>query len=170
VPDLTTKQQAFALEWLSNGYNGTAAYQKTYPGVTLGTAMTCASRLLRNAQVKRYITEAVENELGSLQMAAEKALGRLGLIATANIGMAFDERDQLRAPSAWPPPLLEAARGYDVRRRKLFLIDKLQALRTILELAGKLRNPVADSVDALAEAILADRERRERERAARERK
>jgi len=37
-------------------------------------------------------------------------------------------------------------------------VNKGQARRTILELAGKLKT-VQDSVDALAEAILADRGR-----------
>ncbi len=163
VPGLTINQQGFALDWLANGYNAALAYRRFYPEASVATAETNGPRLLRNAQVKHFITQQVERTLGSMQMAVDEAMGRLALISRATLDMAFDEHDNLRPPSAWPPALKEAARLYDGEQRKLQLTDKLQSLRTILELAGKLRNPMADSVDALAEAILADRERRRRE-------
>ena len=53
--ELKDRQKAFCLYYLQR-YNATWAYQKAY-GADYGTAMTNGPRLLRNAQVKKQLTE-----------------------------------------------------------------------------------------------------------------
>ena len=58
---LTEKQQKFADEYLIT-LNATTSYQKAYGDhITYNTAMTCASKLLRNPKVKQYIDERLED-------------------------------------------------------------------------------------------------------------
>lgn len=53
--ELKDRQKAFCLYYLQR-YNATWTYQKAY-GADYGTAMTNGPRLLRNAQVKKQLTE-----------------------------------------------------------------------------------------------------------------
>lgn len=53
--ELKDRQKAFCLYYLQR-YNATWAYQKAY-GADYPTAMTNGPRLLRNAQVKKQLTE-----------------------------------------------------------------------------------------------------------------
>ncbi len=60
------KHQIFADEWLKD-MNGTRAYKTAYPHIKKdNTAATNAGRLLRNADVKNYIEEKLE------EMASER--------------------------------------------------------------------------------------------------
>lgn len=54
---ITAQQKAFADYFIETG-NQTEAYMKAYPKVkSRATAATCASKLLRNANVAAYIAE-----------------------------------------------------------------------------------------------------------------
>ena len=52
---LNQKQEAFCLEYCTNGGDGTAAYIKAYHPANKRTAAACASRLLTDANILRRI-------------------------------------------------------------------------------------------------------------------
>ena len=52
---LNQKQEAFCLEYCTNGGDGTAAYIKAYHPKNKRTAAACASRLLTNANILKRI-------------------------------------------------------------------------------------------------------------------
>ena len=54
---LSARQEAFCLEYSTNGGYGTAAYTVAYRPKDATTAAACASKLLRNAKVIRRIRE-----------------------------------------------------------------------------------------------------------------
>lgn len=54
---LTERQREFVIAWLENGGNGTKAAMLAYGFSTPGAAAVCASRLLRNVNIKRAIKE-----------------------------------------------------------------------------------------------------------------
>ena len=56
MENLNKNQKAFCREYIKNGCNGTSAYQKVYK-CKEGTAKINASRLLTNANVKKYLDE-----------------------------------------------------------------------------------------------------------------
>ena len=52
---LTQRGELFALDFLANGYNATAAYKATHPRCAQRTAEVNGSRLLRKAEVSAFI-------------------------------------------------------------------------------------------------------------------
>lgn len=75
------KEDAFVLEYLHNGMNGTRAYMTVNPDTEYGSARTLASRLLSKVDIKRRISSELETRV----MSKEEALVRLGLHARADI-------------------------------------------------------------------------------------
>jgi len=165
--NLEQKHRAFALAYLANGHNAGRAYLYVHPGITSPAAWTGGWEWLRRPEVQGFIRVELQKAWGNLEMAAQEALGRLALMARATLDMALDEEGNLLEPACWPPELKEAAKSWERKSGKVVLGDKLAALRVVLELAGKLRNPVSESVDLLAAALVEDRERRKQEQASR---
>ena len=59
---LLPSQQKFVSEYLSNGYNATAAYQKAYPNASHATADTDGPSLSRSPRITSAIQEALGNK------------------------------------------------------------------------------------------------------------
>jgi hypothetical protein len=89
-------------------------------------------------------------------MDGEEAAARIALIASADVSLCF-AGNTLRPVQDWPWEVRMAVESYDIAG-KVKLASRLQALRTILELTGKVRS-TADSIDDLAAAMKADREK-----------
>ena len=76
---MTDKQQIFADEYLKD-LNGTRAYKVAYPSVKKDeTARANASRLLTNANVKKYIDEQLEKMHNDRTADAQEVLEYLSL-------------------------------------------------------------------------------------------
>lgn len=72
---MNSQQMKFCHEYVNNGCNGTQAYLKAYKSCkTEGTAMSNASRLLRNAKVMAYIKELQEKLKDEAIMSAEERM------------------------------------------------------------------------------------------------
>jgi len=71
---LTQVQELFALEYLANGYNATAAYKTTHPRCAQRTAEVNGSRLLRKAEVRAFIEHEQNERKRRLRMDADEAL------------------------------------------------------------------------------------------------
>jgi hypothetical protein len=84
----------------------------------------------------------------------------------ADLRLLFDEKGPLLKPHEWPDDIANSIESMELRADggvKLKLTGKLTARRIILEQTGKLKPAIANTVDALAEAILADIDRRKKE-------
>ena len=79
-------------------------------------------------------------------------------LASADVRDLYDENGELLAIHLWPDSIAACVKSIKDGPAGLTVTmhDKLAALRTILEQLGKLKTP-GDSMDALADAIRADR-------------
>ena len=81
--ELNDKQKAFCLYYLQR-YNATWAYQKVY-GASYEVAMTNGGRLLRNAQIKSYLTKLKKQQSQELYATANDILLRYLKQATSDV-------------------------------------------------------------------------------------
>ena len=88
---LTDKEEAFILEYLSNGFNGVQAALKTYDTDAYATAAAIASENLKKPKIRTRI----QKHFDILAMTAEEALARLTSIARGDFGnlIRFQEDD-----------------------------------------------------------------------------
>lgn len=81
---MTDKQQIFADEYLKD-LNGTRAYKVAYPNVKKDTvAATNAGRLLRNAEVRKYIDEQLEKMHNQRSADAQEVIEYLSSVMRGN--------------------------------------------------------------------------------------
>lgn len=78
---LTPKQQQFVAHYLANGLNATRA--AIAAGYSPKTADSQASRMLKNAKVRRVVDERKEQGLAKLEITAGRVLEAIGKIAFA---------------------------------------------------------------------------------------
>ena len=81
---LNPKQEKFCLEYASTG-NATESYQSAYQMTDESIAATNASRLLRNAKVKRRLKEIGDELSSKAIMSAEEIQKRLTAIARGEL-------------------------------------------------------------------------------------
>ncbi len=155
---LTLAQFAFCLSYLENGGNATQAYLDSHAGCAYATAMSEGQRSTRNPKIARYLSSRVDAIMRPMQMGGDEALMRTGRIATFNVLVLFDDAGNLRPMREWPEEAGQLLEAVEVARGKVKLPSRLQALRTILEVTGKVKG-TADSIDALAAAIRGDLEK-----------
>jgi phage terminase small subunit len=148
---MTQAQCLFALTWLENGFNATKAYLQSHPGAAETTARFEGSRTLANPNVRAVIKKRLEEAWGPLEMMAEEAVGRLGGMSRADIGLLFNDQNKLLPVRKWPHWMRHAVKKVD--GDAVTMVDPLAVLRLILELTGRLKNPVAQETDALGEAL-----------------
>jgi phage terminase small subunit len=158
---LTPGQYSFALQYLANGFNATRAYVTAHPGVTNNTAAVEGHRTLRHPKVRAFLYPQAQAIWRELQMGGEEALARVARDARADIRQLFKPgTKELLDPSEWPEEIAGSIKAVQDSPYglKVVLVDPLIARRTILEQTGKLKT-LPDSVDVLAAAIRADKER-----------
>ena len=79
------KYQAFAEEYVSNGFNATKAYKYINPNVKQSTAMCNGAKLLRNAQVFEAIQEEKSKRLQLKRFSKESQLERIDNVAELSL-------------------------------------------------------------------------------------
>ena len=156
----TDVDRAFALDYLANGFNATAAYQLTHPGAARNTCWSEGSKYLRKPKVAEFISVRLEAAWKSKEMQGNEAAGRLAELARAELPELLDEKGKLLDPDAWPADLRRAVKKYDAEKQTVELHDKQKALTTILQVTGKLKGE-GETVDLLVAALTADLSRRE---------
>jgi len=71
---LSTKDRAFADEYLSNGYNATAAYSKTHPNATIDSARAQGCETLARPNIREYLRKAAEESLDKVKDTLKKRI------------------------------------------------------------------------------------------------
>tara|TARA_R110000772_G_C13310212_1_gene439983 strand:- start:27677 stop:28069 length:393 start_codon:yes stop_codon:yes gene_type:complete len=75
MKDSTFKKYCLVIdEWFINGFNGTQAYLKFYPGSTDETASTEFYRILRIPKIEEYMNTKTENKSEELGITMSKQL------------------------------------------------------------------------------------------------
>jgi phage terminase small subunit len=107
IRGLIAGEQAFVLEYLKNGGNGSAAYRAGFPRATPASARAAACRLIQRTAVQRALAEAqlraraaLERELSPYELTQKRLTQRL-------VTMAFTDIDQV----ASVVPLLDERGG-----------------------------------------------------------
>ena len=83
--DLNPRHELFVVEFVSNGFNGTKAYQKVFE-CSEDVARKNASRLLTNADIKKAIRTALDKLIVKLEITSERVLQEIAKMAFANMG------------------------------------------------------------------------------------
>lgn len=140
---LTHGAELFALEYLANGYNATAAYKATHPGCAQRTAEVNGSRLLRNAEVSAKIEHEKSERQQRLRVDADEALLGISNIARADIRRLFRSDGSVLPMCLWPTDVADAVK--DLRTTpfgvELKFHDRLKALELIAIATGALKQP-----------------------------
>lgn len=137
---LRPQHKVFALTYLANGRNASAAYREAYPGKK--TDRVCESaghRLLRNVEVARFIEERTGAVLEQLEYDGDQAIRDIGKHATYDIRQLFDKDGRLLPVHQWPDEVADAVKTIQPTPFgiKVGLVDKLSARITIAKAAGR---------------------------------
>ncbi len=84
---LTGKQEAFAVEYIRNGYNASAAYRKAYDAKNMSqeAIWVKASELLKNGKVRVRVEELKKTALRRHEVTAERVIEELARVGFANM-------------------------------------------------------------------------------------
>lgn len=95
---LNEKQLLFAEEYLTNRYNATKAYKKAYnENATNGVAKSYGSKLLKDAEIQRYIKDRMNDLIIEKQLNTDRWLLEVATLAfdkgiDAEEGFGFNEK------------------------------------------------------------------------------
>lgn len=137
---LSTRHKLFALEFLANGRNATAAYRSAYPSCRTDRACEVnGSRLLRKAEVSEFIDARTVKVVEQMEYTADKAIADIGRSAQVDIRKLFDTEGKLLPISKWPDDVADAVKSITPTEFgfRVALVDKLSARITIAKAAGK---------------------------------
>ena len=143
----TAAQQAFALEWLSNGRNATRAYLATHPAAKLETAKVEGHRTLTNPNVQQFIAQEQAGRFKRLQMDGDEAMALIAMAARADLVEAFEYPEdpeaepRLKPFPEWPEHLRLAVKGIKANG-DIVLVDPLKARELVAQAEGRIKTQV----------------------------
>ena len=122
------KHQIFADEWLKD-MNGTRAYKTAYPHIKKdNTAATNAGRLLRNADVKNYIEEKLEEMASERTATAQEVMEFLTSVMRGEITepvTLLDGDGYQKVVDLRPSVQTRRAAAVDIGKRYALFTDKV---------------------------------------------
>lgn len=92
--DLTDKQIKFCQQYILD-FNATQAYKLVYGIEADETAAVCASKMLRNAKVRKYLLNLKESVASALQITREKVLNGYARLAFYDARKFYDAEGNL---------------------------------------------------------------------------
>lgn len=111
--DLSPLELRFCDEYLID-LNGSAAYKRTKPGVTDGTARTEAAKLLAKPHIQDAIAAAKTHRSKRTQVTQDRIIKELALIAFLDPRRAYDDNGHLKAPKDLPASIARAITSVQV--------------------------------------------------------
>ena len=135
---LKITEELFALEYLRNGHNATAAYKAAHPKCKNdNTAAVQAHRLLRKPKIAAFIQQEQKARKKRLRMEADEALEGITRHARADIGDAFGKDGRLMAIKDMPADVRDAIKSIKQTPSGpvIVMYDKLKA-RELMAIAG----------------------------------
>jgi len=133
-------EELFALDYLANGYNATAAYRSVHPKCSQRTAEVNGSRLLRKAEVRAFIEREQKERQKRLRMDADEALEGITRHARANIRKLFKD-GRLLPMNQWPDDIADCVKSIKHSRfgPTIVMSDALRALELMAVANGVLK-------------------------------
>jgi phage terminase small subunit len=152
---LTLGQYEFCLQYLTNGFNASAAYRVAHPNCKSEKASRVeGSRTLALPSVKSYLAERLADHWGAEHMSGDEALARVARHARADIRVLYNAKGELLPVSQWPDAIAGSVKSIKdgPYGKTITLESPLAAQRVILEVTGKLAG-TADALDDLTAAL-----------------
>lgn len=137
---LRPQHKVFALTYLANGRNASAAYREAYPRCRSEVAARVEGhRLLTKPNVAAFIQARTEKQLEQLEYDGDQAMRDIGKHATYDIRELFDKEGRLKPVKDWPDHVADAVKTIQPTPFgiKVGLVDKLSARITIAKAAGR---------------------------------
>lgn len=159
-PAMSPKHKIFALIYLANGGNATAAYNEAFgPGTRQPqTTHVNASKLLSSAKVQTFIATQTAKTLQAIEATAEEAMAAITrtlrldprLLLAPN-GKPLDMKD-------WPDDVALVVKGVKANGDVIFY-DKMKAAELIAEAHGRIKKKLDVSLTFDHVKYLADKSR-----------
>ena len=151
---LTPKQETFCVEYLVDG-NATRAYRVAYPNARSENSInSCASKLLRNPKVEKYIAERRDRQTIRTNIRADDVVRGFYNIASANVCLLLKHAENggkliIRDLTEIPESLQMAIAS--VKQNKygeieVKLCDKVKALEAL----GRMQGLFSDNINLKA--------------------
>lgn len=137
---LKPQHKLFAMIYLGNGGNATAAYREVYPSETRGTRSTenAASRLLGLDGVKAFIASRGEKQLQAAEATAEEAMAAITRTLRLDPRVFFDKDGKPKPIQDWPDDAALVVKKVKPDGTIEFY-DKMRAAELIAESHGKIK-------------------------------
>lgn len=136
---LKPQHKLFALIYLANGGNATAAYDEVYPGKRKpNVTHVNASRLLSLAKVKAFIEARGERVLQAQEATAEEAMAAITRTLRLDPRVFFDADGKPKPMSQWPEDAALVVKKVKADGSIEFY-DKMRAAELIAESHGKIK-------------------------------
>jgi phage terminase small subunit len=148
LADLRKADQHFVLEYLSNGYNATAAFARAHPNVTRASAAVEGWKLLRTPKIAAVLKREEARRWKTLEMNGEEAVALISAAARADIAEAFDDAGNMLPVRQWPKRLRMAVKS--LKDGQVTLHDALRARQLMAQMAGRL---AGDGTTALGQGL-----------------
>jgi phage terminase small subunit len=145
APALTEAQETFALTYIANGYNATAAYRDTHPAVSPGAARVEAHRLITKPNIWAFIEQEKKTRFDRLRMGPDEALGLISMVGRADPLDLFDkETGKLLPIHKMPLEIRLCIRSIKPGEHgdTITLLDALKARELMAIAGGRLRQAV----------------------------
>lgn len=136
---LKPQHKLFAMLYLANGGNATAAYDEVYPGKRKPeTTWANASRLLSLAKVKAFITSRGERQLQAAEATAEEAMAAITRTLRLDPRLLLDAAGKPKHMKDWPDDVALVVKKVKANGDVEFY-DKMHAAELIAESHGKIK-------------------------------
>lgn len=159
-PSLKPQHKIFALTYLANGGNATAAYNEAYPSTTRKPNVTHvnASKLLSSAKVKAFMLERGQKTLRTLEATAEEAMEAITRTIRLDPRAMLNAKGEPLPMKDWPDDVALVVKG--IRKDgSVQFYDKLRAAELIAESHGKIKKKLDIAVTFDHVAYLASKSR-----------
>lgn len=140
---ISDSDQLFALEYLKNGHNATAAYKTAHPRAKQRTAEVEGSKLLRKPEVIDFVEAELKERKRRLQMDGDESLESITRIARGDIRRLF-KNNRLLPLDEWPDDAADCVKAIKPTPFGTSIVfhDKLKARELMAVATGKLRTKV----------------------------
>ena len=138
---LKITEELFALDYLGNGHNATAAYKAAHPKASQRTAEVEGSKTLRKPEVSRFIDAERAARKKRLRMDGDEALEAITVYARADIGELFNQNGELLPIHQIPLRVRRAIKSikHTPSGPVVSMYDALEASRLMAIAGGELK-------------------------------
>lgn len=154
------QHRIFALTYLANGGNATAAYEEVYPSKTRKAEVThaAASRLLSSVKVQALIERHTRKMLQRAEATADEAMDAISRTLRLDPRMMLDEKGKPLAMKDWPDDVALVVKSIKGDGTVVFY-DKFKAAELIAESHGRIKKKRDISIAFDHVKYLADKSR-----------